>query len=223
MRVALPSGTPAELARPESGEPARGVVLLPDIMGLRPLFDDLVARLAHENSWAVIAPEPFPGRESMPLAERLESMATFRHDGHVADAVAAADSLEVEPVAVIGFCMGGMGALRAAATGRFDRAAPFYGMIRLPEAWRSDGAVDPIDQLIAAPGSAERVLEIVGTADQFTPAADVDELEAAGASVVRYDGAEHGFVHDASRPTHRAADAADAWQRVIAWLTPPTS
>lgn len=220
MRVALPSGTVAELVRPDAGEPSRGVVLLPDIMGLRPLFDDLVARLARENGWSVIAPEPFPGRESMPLADRLESMATFDHDRHVADAVAAADALGIEPVGVIGFCMGGMGTLRAAATGRFDRAAPFYGMIRLPEAWRSDGAVDPIDQLIAAPGSAARVLEIIGTADSFTPAADVDDLEAAGATVVRYEGAEHGFVHDASRPTHRAADAADAWQRVTTWLSP---
>jgi dienelactone hydrolase len=35
---------------------------------------------------------------------------------------------------------------------------------------------------------------------------------------VRYEGAEHGFVHDASRPAHRADDAADAWRRVIAFL-----
>ena len=41
MRIELPSGTPAELARPD-GEPVRGLVLVPDIGGLRPLFDDLV-------------------------------------------------------------------------------------------------------------------------------------------------------------------------------------
>ena len=38
MRITLPSGTPAEVARPP-GPPARGVVVIPDIMGLRPLFD----------------------------------------------------------------------------------------------------------------------------------------------------------------------------------------
>ena len=62
----------------------------------------------------------------------------------------------------------------------------------------------------AVPGEA-----VIGTADQWTPTDDVAALEAAGVTVVRYEGAEHGFVHDASRPAHRADDAADAWSRVI--------
>jgi carboxymethylenebutenolidase len=217
MRIELPSGTPAELARPEGREPARGVVLLPDIMGLRQLFDDLVRRLADEHGWAVIAPEPYPGPDAVPVEQRLEKMGTYDHARHVSDAIEAADALGVEPVAVIGFCMGGMGALRAASSGRFDKAAAFYGMIRMPDAWRSDAA-DPIDQLLANPGTAARVLAIIGTADPYTPAEDVDDLEAAGATVVRYEGAEHGFVHDPARPAHRADDASDAWRRVGDWL-----
>lgn len=216
MRVELPSGTAAEVARPD-GAPSRGVVLLPDIMGLRPLFDDLAARLAGEHGWAVIEPEPFPGRESMLIDERLAAMAQYDHARHVSDAVDAADVLGVEPVAVVGFCMGGMGALRATATGRFDRCAAFYGMIRLPADWHAPGA-DALDALLAQPGTASHVLAIIGTADPYTPPAHVAELEAAGASVVRYEGAEHGFVHDASRPSHRAEDAADAWRRVAEWF-----
>lgn len=224
MRIQLPSGTAAEVRRPpDDRDPVRGVVLLPDMMGLRPLFDDLAARLANEHGWAVIEPEPFPGRESMPLDERLDAMSTFDHDRHVADAIDAADALGVEPVAVTGFCMGGMGALRASSTGRFYRAAAFYGMIRLPHAWKADGQRDAIDQLLAEPGLAERVLAIVGTADLYTPPADVDALAAAGATIVRYDGAEHGFVHDPSRPAHRADDAADAWQRVVSWFSEPAA
>ena len=38
------------------------------------------------------------------------------------------------------------------------------------------------------------------------------------AAVVAYANAEHGFVHDPSRPAHRANDAADAWRRVLAFL-----
>lgn len=215
MRIDLPSGTAAEIARPE-GAIRRGLVLLPDIMGLRPLFDELVATLARDHGWAVIAPEPFPGREATPLDERVATMPTYDHRRHVADAVEAADALDVEPVAVLGFCMGGMGALRAAASGRFDRAVAFYGMIRLPEAW--SGGTDPIDEIVARAGSAERILAIIGSEDPYTPEPDVQELEAAGATVVRYEGAEHGFVHDASRPNHRADDAADAWSRVAEWL-----
>ena len=62
------------------------------------------------------------------------------------------------------------------------------------------------------------MLAVIGTADPYTPPADVDALEALGVEVLRYEGAEHGFVHDPSRPAHRAADAADAWRRVEAFL-----
>jgi dienelactone hydrolase len=91
-------------------------------------------------------------------------------------------------------------------------------MIRVPEAWRGPAQSDALDLLNAAPGTASKVLAIIGTNDPYTPARDVDDLEAAGATVARYEGAEHGFVHDASRPAHRADDAVDAWRRVAAWF-----
>jgi carboxymethylenebutenolidase len=216
VRTTLYNGTPIEIARP-AGAPTRGVVVIPDIGGLRPLFDELVERLATENDWAVVAVEPFPGREQMTLEERMATMPSLVDEQQLGDVVAAADVLDVEPVAVIGFCMGGMYTMKAASTGRFDRAAAFYGMIRVPEAWRGVGQFDALD-LLHAPGRAERVLAIIGTADPYTPPDHVDELEALGATVVRYDGAEHGFVHDPSRPAHRADDAADAWRRVVDWL-----
>ena len=220
MRIELPSGTPAELARPARGGVTGGLVIAPDIMGLRPLFDDMAAKLATEQGWRVIAVEPFPGHESMTLEERMSAAATLDDGQQVGDLVAAADILgdDAEPVGLIGFCMGGMYAIKAAATGRFERVAPFYGMIRVPASWSGAGQGQPLDLLAAAPGSAARVHAIIGTADPYTPPDDVDALEAAGATVVRYEGAEHGFVHDASRPAHRADDAADAWSRVISWL-----
>jgi carboxymethylenebutenolidase len=197
------------------------MVVIPDIGGLRPLFDDLVARLADEYGWATIAVEPFPGRESLTLEERMAAMAELDDDGQLADVTAAADELGVEPVGVLGFCMGGMYTLKAAATGRFDRAAAFYGMIRVPEAWRGATQSNAIDRLRGTAGSAERVLAVIGTADPYTPEADVADLEAVGSKVVRYEGAEHGFVHDPSRPAHRPADAADAWRRVADWFGTP--
>ena len=219
MRIELPSGTPAELAEP-SGAGTRGLVIAPDIMGLRPLFDAMAAKLAKEQRWPVIAVEPFPGQESLTLEERMAAAAGLDDARQVGDLVDAADMLVgVDAVGLIGFCMGGMYAIKAAATGRFDRVAPFYGMIRVPPSWEGAGQGQPLDVLAASPGSAARVHAIIGTADPYTPADDVDALEAAGATVVRYDGAEHGFVHDATRPSHRAADAADAWTRVIRWIS----
>lgn len=218
MRVELPSGTPAELVVPRS--PLRGLVLAPDIMGLRPLFDEHVARLAEEGPWAVCAVEPFPSHPGVPIEERLELVRTLRDTEQVGDLVAAAELLRTEagvaPVAVLGFCIGGMYAMKAADRGAFDKVVAFYGMIRVPEQFAGPGHGEPIDH-VRAPGAAP-VLAIVGGRDHFTPEPDVDELEAAGATVVRYPDAEHGFAHDPARPTHRLDDTADAWRRVHRFL-----
>ena len=217
MRITLPSGTPAELAVPDAAiTPKRGLVVFPDIMGLRPLFDDLCARLAAEQGWAVCAPEPFPGHDDWDAAARMEAMPTLDDEAVLADAAAAADATGVAPVGVIGFCMGGMLTLKASASGRFDRAAAFYGMIRLPEGWGSATMGEPIDY-VRRPGRCP-TMAVVGTVDPYTPADDVADLEAAGVEVVRFEGADHGFVHDPGRPAHRPDDAADAWRRVIGFL-----
>jgi carboxymethylenebutenolidase len=89
-------------------------------------------------------------------------------------------------------------------------------MIHVPEQWQGPGQGEPLDLLAA--GDAGSVLAIIGTDDRWTPPDHVDDLEAAGATVVRYEGADHGFAHDASRPAHRTDDAADAWRRVVEWL-----
>ena len=213
MRITLPSGTAAEVAVPD-GAPSRGVVVAPDIMGLRPLFDDLVARLAKEHGWAVCAVEPFPGREDLPQTER--DIASNPDERAVGDLVAAADHLGVEPVAVMGFCQGGAWAFKASAAGRFDRAVAFYGMIRVP--WAREGHGQPFDALSRSCRCP--VLAIVGGLDAFTPPDDVEALAALpDVEIARYPEAEHGFVHDPERPTHRADDAADAWRRAVAFLS----
>ncbi|MCX7620268.1 MAG: dienelactone hydrolase family protein [Acidimicrobiales bacterium] len=216
MRITLASGTPAEFAAP-SGEASRGLVVFPDIGGLRPLFDELCARLARENGWAVCAPEPWPAHTDQPLEWRLEHVGDLDDKRVLADVVAAADATGCDTVGIVGFCMGGMYALKAAGTGRFHRAVSFYGMIRVPQRWASPTQGQPLEYLTRP--EACPVLAIIGTADIWTPPEDVAALEAAGATVVRYEGAEHGFVHDPDRPAHRPDDAADAWQRAIAFLS----
>jgi carboxymethylenebutenolidase len=189
-------------------------------MGLRPLFEEMAQRLADEQHWAVIAVEPFPGKDGeLALPDRL----SHRIDTErlTTDLQLAADLAQertgATTVGIIGFCMGGMNVFRAAGTGRFGRAVAFYGMIRPPEPWSSPGD-DPLDAL-ARKGCCP-VLAILGGADHFTPPHDIADLDAVGPHVTTqvYAEAEHGFVHDASRPAHRADDAADAWRRTIDFL-----
>lgn len=215
MRITLPSGTSAELVRPEA-EPSMGLVIIPDIMGLRPLFDEHCRRLATENGWSVCAFEIFAGREHLGRDERMVAAKDNVDDRILGDAVAAAEATGCERVGLIGFCMGGMYALKATKTKRFARIVPFYGMIRVPDYWQGPGQGEPLDAL--AQGDPSTVLAIVGTKDAFTPPDDIAALEAAGVTVVRYEGADHAFVHDPERPVHRPADAADAWEHAIDWL-----
>ena len=228
MRITLPSGTVAEIARPTTAaatSPAMGLVIAPDIISLRPLYDDLVARLADEWNMVVCAVEPFPGRTLGPEIEpRFAAVATLDDTTHLRDLLEAADVVQAEVatlggaprVGLLGFCLGGMYCHKASRSDRFDRIVAFYGMIRVPEAWRSVTQGEPLEYLAA--GHPERVLAIIGDRDHYTPPADVDALAASGVTVVHYPEAEHGFAHDASRPMHRADDAADAFTRAQRWL-----
>ena len=213
-------------ARPE-GVPIGGIALHPDIMGIRPLFDDLCRRLA-SNGFAVCCPEPFTRaphdvRAADDHTVRRTYVPQLASEKQRGDLEAAADYVvvhdDVARVAVMGFCMGGMYALKAAATERFDRAVAFYGMIRVPDDWRGPALAEPL----ATAGAVCPTLAIFGSVDSFTPPDDIEALRAAWADrpeceIVVYEDAEHGFIHAPERPTHRADDAADAWRRVLAFL-----
>jgi len=217
VRILLPSGTPAEVVRP-TVTPSRAVVVAPDLMGLRPLFDHLCERLAGEELWAVAAPEPFPGREHLSADER--EIGSNDDECLLGDLIAAADHLDVARTGILGFCQGGMWALKAAGTGRFDRAVSFYGMIRVP--WARPAHAQPLDWL--ARDGACPVLAIAGGQDKLVPFEDTKLLAELGhVEVVAYPEAEHGFAHDSARPTHRAADAADAWARAVSFFAEPVA
>lgn len=194
-----------------------GLVIAPDIFSLRPLYDDLVARLATEWNMVVCAVEPFPGRDLGPDVEpRFAAVPAIDDGAHLRDLLEGADATGTDRVGLLGFCLGGMYCHKASRSDRFARIVSFYGMIRVPEAWRSNTQGEPLQHLTA--GHADRVLAIIGERDHYTPPADVEALEATGVTVVRYPDAEHGFAHDAARPAHRAGDAADAFARAERWL-----
>ena len=216
MRITLPSGTPAEIDLSVTN-PVMGLVIMPDIFGLRPLFDELVARLAREWQMAVIAIEPFADQTlSADIAERMAVMPSLNDDEILRDMHEAADALGIDRVGLMGFCMGGMYCHKAARSDRFARISSFYGMIHIPEGWMSATQGDPLAYLEG--GNAVRVLAIIGSLDPYTPPDQVMELRAVGVTVQEYPEAVHGFAHDAARPAHRVDDAQDAFSRTRDWL-----
>lgn len=218
-------------ARPLGSPPRVGIVVHPDIGGLRTLFEELAERLAsHGHSVAVF--EPFARvdpdeRVAMDLDARMEAVRTLDDAQQLADMERVADALAerdaVREMAVIGFCMGGMYTLKAAATGRFDRAVSFYGMVTVPEDWRGPRMAEPL----ATATTVCPTMAVLGGADPWTPPSDVAALRAAwkdrpDCEIVLYPDAEHGFVHDPERPAHRAEDAEDAWRRALDFLAERT-
>ena len=212
-------------ARPD-GMPTAGLVLHPDIGGLRPLFEDMARRLA-THGLAVCAIEPFasqPPSELGTIEARMARVADLDDSQQMDMLAAAADLLVVEDdvsrVSVLGFCMGGHYVFKAASIDRFDAAVAFYGMVRAPEAWNGPGhRIEPL----AVAAQMAPTLAFFGSNDPFTPAADIEALRAAWAGrsdceIVVVEDAEHGFVHDPDRDAHKPEAAAAAWEQALEWV-----
>ena len=218
MRITLTSGTIAEIARPE-GTPRIGLVVTPDIFGIRPHFDALAAGWARDWGMAVAVVDQFAGAgptEPADVEARYAAVAAIDDDRHLADLHAAGEVLATPVLGLMGFCMGGMYCFNSARSDRFARIVSFYGMITLPDAWKGPGHREPLEYLRA--GHPDRVLAVIGNKDPWTPADHVSNLRELGVKVVEYAEADHAFAHDPARPTHRAADAADAFSKARAWL-----
>ena len=213
-------------ARPD-GMPRAGVVLHPDVGGLRPLFSDMARRLA-THGLAVCAFEPFatrPESEKVSVEQRLAHVKDLDDAQQMEIFSSAADLLVVDDnvnrVSALGFCMGGHYTFKAAASDRFDAAVAFYGMLRTPDDWQSPG--HKIEPLAVAEHMCP-TLAIFGSIDKWTPAADIEALRAAwqgrtDCEIVMVEGGDHGFVHDPERDVHRADDAAACWAKAIAWIS----
>jgi len=216
MRITLPSGTECEIDKTVPN-PKMGLVIAPDIFSLRGLYDVLVKRLANDWQMAVCAVEPFPGKTLGPEIEpRFAAVPELDDDKHLRDLHEAADALGTAEVGLMGFCMGGMYCFKSARSDRFKKIISFYGMITVPDGWKSATQGEPLKYL--ENGNTDRVLAIIGGKDHYTPPADVAELIRLNVETEIYPEAEHAFAHDASRPAHRAQDAANAYEKTYNWL-----
>ncbi len=203
-----------------------GIVIIPDVRGLHPYYEELTLRFAEAGVHAV-AVDLF-GR----TAETSQRGEGFEHEPHVMqltapgvmdDVAAAVAHLRTaeggapDRLYTTGFCLGGRISFLQASAGLGLRGV--IGLYGWPAGPHRTGLPSPAEE---APRFACPVLAIYGGADQGIPAEARDEFDRAldAASIehrtVVYEGAPHSFFD------RKAADFADAsaaaWNEMLRFM-----
>ena len=230
VNVTTPDGTAdCYFVHPASGT-APGVLVWPDIFGLRPALRQMGKRLA-ESGYAVLVVNPFyrvkkaptaaagaatPIQELMPLARALNETT------HMTDAKAFIGWLDTQgavaknrKMGTQGYCMGGPIAFRTAAAvpERVGAVASFHGGGLV-----TDGPNSP--HLEAAKSKAQFLVAIAANDDARSPndkttLKETFEKAKLTAEVEVYAGAAHGWCPPDSQ-VYNEAQAEKAWGRLLA-------
>jgi len=230
VNVTTPDGTcDAYFVRPATGT-APGVLVWPDIFGLRPAFRQMGKRLS-ESGYAVLVVNPFyrvqkaptakagaatPIQELMPLAQKLnETTHTTDAKAFIAWLDQQSSVAKTRKVGTQGYCMGGPIAFRTAAAvpGRVGAVASFHGGGLVTDQPNSP-------HLQASKTKAQFLIEIAENDDQRSPnEKDVLKETFAKASLPAeievYAGAAHGWCPPDSR-VYNEPQAEKAWSRLLA-------
>jgi carboxymethylenebutenolidase len=215
----------AYAARAETPSGA-GVVVIPDVRGLHPYYEELTLRFAEAGVHAVSVDLYGRTADSARRGEGFEHephVMTLTTQGVMDDVAAAADHLrstvggEPERLYTTGFCLGGRISLLQAAAGLgLTGVMSLYGWPARPH---RSGLPTPAEE---APRFACPVLSIYGGADEGIPAEDraaFDRaLDSAGVEhrTVVYDDAPHSFFD--RKATEFADASASAWREMLDFM-----
>ncbi|MCB1915133.1 MAG: dienelactone hydrolase family protein [Rhodocyclaceae bacterium] len=219
---------PAYAARPAGRGQLPTILVVQEIFGVHEHIRDVCRRLAHQG-YLAIAPELFfrqgdpAGHTEIPRIV-AEIVARVPAAGVMADldataAWAAANGGDPARLGITGYCWGGrMCWLYAAHNPALKAAVAWYGRLR-----DGFGPLDAQSPISLAASLQAPVLGLYGGQDASIPAADVQAMREALAAFARdseivvYPAAGHAFFAD-YRPSYRATDAADGWQRMQRWF-----
>lgn len=215
-------------AQPAGKSKLPTILVISEIFGVHAYIQDVCRRLA-KLGYLALAPDLF-ARQGDP--SKLASIPEIRDkviskvpDAQVKsdlDALvkwAASNRGDPKRVGITGFCWGGrITWLFANHNPAIKAGVAWYG--RLRDEVSANNPRHPLDQ---ADNMQAPVLGLYGGKDQGIPTADVDAMnaklkKAGSASYIHlYPEAGHAF-HADYRPSYRAAEAADGWQRMLAWF-----
>ena len=220
----------AYAARPvgerDGAAPSAGMVVIPDVRGLVPYFEELALRFAEAGVPAVAIDLYCRTAGAAPRVsdfEYREHVARATRAGIAADVAAAVRHLRSESMAgdaalfTVGFCFGGRASFLQAAEGHgLAGVIGFYGFPTSPGPSDIPAPVGLVDRFESA------VLALYGGADQGIPpeAAETFDRALSAAGVdhesVTYPDAPHSFF---DRHQERfAAESDDAWRRILRFV-----
>jgi carboxymethylenebutenolidase len=233
VRVQTPDGLADCYVVHPAGGKHPGVIIWPDILGLRPAFRSMGRRLA-ESGYSVLVVNPYyrsavapvvPAGASfqdpsvrdvvLPLARELNAethMTDARAFVHFLDQQTAVDT--TRKIGTMGYCMGGPITMRTAAAvpDRVGAGASFHGG-RLV----TDGADSP--HLLVPRMKAHFLIAIAANDDERDPKVKKvlrESFDKAGlpAEIEVYEGALHGWCPPDSA-VYNEAQAERAWSRLL--------
>jgi carboxymethylenebutenolidase len=230
VTVTTPDGTAdCYFVHPASGT-AAGVLVWPDIFGLRPAFRQMGKRLA-ESGYSVLVVNPFYRVKKAPTAEKgaatpipelMPLARALTETTQMTDAKAFIGWLDQQPsvaknrkVGTQGYCMGGPIAFRTAAAmpDRVGAVASFHGGGLVTDQPNSP-------HLQAAKTKAQFLIAIAASDDARTPNDKAVLKETFGkvnlpAEIEVYEGAAHGWCPPDSG-VYNEPQAEKAWSRLLA-------
>ena len=203
-----------------------GIVILPDIRGLHPFYQDLALRFAeagvHATAFDYFGRTAGVGTRDDEF-EHMPHVEQTRPDTIAADVSAAVAHVRspeggaAENLFTVGFCFGGRNSFNQAARGHgLAGVIGFYGRVAEREPGDADAPV------LLAKKYEYPVLGLFGGTDRSITTQDVEEfrraLAAAGVpnELVTYDGAPHSFFDRTFAQYREECD--DAWNRMLGFV-----
>ena len=219
---------PCHVARPASGGPYPGVIVVMEAFGLNDHIKAVAERIAREG-YVTIAPDVYHrfGSPIIPYAdipkaiELLQKLDDAKVMGEMGAGLAylkRQSDVRANALGITGFCMGGRFTFLTAAQHAPDikAAVPFYGGGIAANA--PDAPINFADRITAP------VLAFFGEKDQMIPLDQVKRIEETMRRLGKtyeakvYPGAGHGFFCD-ERGSYQAEAAQDAWRRLTEWFS----
>ena len=214
------------LARPASGGPHPGMIVIQEWWGVDGHIKDLAERFAREG-YAALAPDLYTyaghrvtkdADEAAKLAEELRYDTAMRYLRGGVEYLKESGVAVADRVGVVGYCLGGSYALLMSCqdTG-IGAAAAYYGQI-VNEEPTENNPVNPIEMV---PQMSCPLLFVHAGLDEWITLDHADRLREAMASagkegeVKSYPNAQHAFFNDTQPDIYNEEDARDAWDRTL--------